>query len=607
MQKSSSLILAVALFILFSTSSIFASDCEKLKKEARIDCLIDLLASEDVSERRHAAETFRTWKSLCADRALPALIGAVQDPDVEVRRAVLQVLRGYGRKAASAEPAIRQAMRDLDRLVQIYAIEALPAVTGDYSEEDRLHSSRLSFERRKLEQEIREYDMAIRHLETGCSGRYTSTYLKTLAKHGQDAMEALPSAVRVFQECKDELSARAQALRTIAAIGPIETAAPYLFLGLKDEKGMVREAAAETLGKLGGQLPETMPALLEALGDEDPDVVLAAIDALCQNNAGPEVAEELRKLRGRLREQGPVQAKEGQKGRCILLGKNNDVILQIRAFLGADMNTKDQAQLLYEGADSLVYRTTGESGVPVVVKTARSENPPPRRRARMANEYELLKDVCVASIRAVFGQISFGGKPALEMEYVEGRTVRQIAAETSRSVEAFLRAAIPMAIALGDVHRLRIIHGNISGHNILVNLQDEVRQDHRFRAGVPPDHPPGVSDPSGRAGGVARVHVAGTDRPHEPRGGFSFRPVFLGRGPVRNGRGRAAVSGQRRRGAGAFPLGQGAPAPAGPASRSLRRGDEAFVQKRRRPLSFGLRPCRRLEVLQGQPGSPPQS
>ena len=138
------------------------------------------------------------------------------------------------------------------------------------------------------------------------------------------------------------------------------------------------------------------------------------------------------------------------------------------------MNTKDQAQLLYEGADSLVYRTTGESGVPVVVKTARSENPAPRRRARMANEYELLKDVCVASIRAVFGQISFGGKPALEMEYVEGRTVRQIAAETSRSVEAFLRAAIPMAIALGDVHRLRIIHGNISGHNILVNLQDEV-------------------------------------------------------------------------------------------------------------------------------------
>ncbi len=297
MQKFSILILAVALFVLFSTSSIFASDCEKLKKEARIDCLIDLLASEDVSDRRHAAEMFLTWKSLCADRALPALTRAVQDPDVEVRRAVLQVLRGYGKKAASAEPVIREAMRDPDRLVQIYAIEALPAITGDYQEEDRLQSSRLSFERRKLEQEIREYDMAIRHLETGCSGRYTSTYLKTLAKHGQDAMEALPSAVRIFQECKDELSARAQALRTIAAIGPIETAAPYLFLGLKDEKGMVREAAAETLGKVGGQLPETMPALLEAFGDEDPDVVLAAIDALCQNNAGPEVAEELRKLR----------------------------------------------------------------------------------------------------------------------------------------------------------------------------------------------------------------------------------------------------------------------------------------------------------------------
>ena len=138
------------------------------------------------------------------------------------------------------------------------------------------------------------------------------------------------------------------------------------------------------------------------------------------------------------------------------------------------MIIKYQAQLLYGGADSLVYRATGESGVTVVVKTSRSEKPAPRRRARLANEYEILKDVRVPSIRAVFGKTFFGGKPALELEYVAGETVRQIAEKTSKSVEAFLRAAIPMAIALGDVHRLRIIHGNISGHNILVNLQDEV-------------------------------------------------------------------------------------------------------------------------------------
>ena len=41
-----------------------------------------------------------------------------------------------------------------------------------------------------------------------------------------------------------------------------------------------------------------------------------------------------------------------------------------------------------------------------------------RRRVRLANEYEILKDVRVPSIRAVFGMTSFGGKPALELEYV---------------------------------------------------------------------------------------------------------------------------------------------------------------------------------------------
>ena len=321
MQNSPVLPLAIALLVLFCASPIVASDCEKLKKEARIDCLIASLESEDGSERRHAAEAFRTWHYLCADRALPALTRAVEDPDVEVRRAVLQVLRGYGKKAASAGPVIREAMRDPDRLVRIYATEALPAVTGDYREEDRLHMSSLSFERRKLEQEIRDYDMAIRHLEKGCSGRTTSTHLKTLAKRGQDAMEALPSAVRVLQECKDELSARAQALRTIAAISPLETAAPYLFQGLKDEKGMVREAAVETLGEVGGSLPETTPALLEALGDEDPDVVLAAIDALCENNAGPEVAEKLRKLRDGYENKNRFKQKKARKAAANCLKK----------------------------------------------------------------------------------------------------------------------------------------------------------------------------------------------------------------------------------------------------------------------------------------------
>jgi HEAT repeat protein len=69
-----------------------------------------------------------------------------------------------------------------------------------------------------------------------------------------------------------------------------------LFEGLKDDKGMVREAAVQTLGTAGRSLPETVPALLEILEDEDPDVVLTAIDVLCDENGRPEIAEAIKKV-----------------------------------------------------------------------------------------------------------------------------------------------------------------------------------------------------------------------------------------------------------------------------------------------------------------------
>lgn len=276
----------VATIFLFSPSGAAIECTQGLSKEATIDCLLSALQSDDVSKRREAAKTFHTRKQSQVDRALPILIRAVDDPDVQVRRSVLRALRRYAKKASAAEPTIRKALHDPDRLAQIYAEEALEAVTAEYGDEHRIRRVQRSLERRNLEQEIWDYKIAINYIASGCPTRYTSTYLKTLAKHGDKAMEALPSVIRLFNECTDDMNTRAQAIRTIAAVAPLDTAAPYLFQGLEDPKGVVREAAVQTLATEGQALPETVPALLTALEDEDPDVVLVAVEALCQMHVG---------------------------------------------------------------------------------------------------------------------------------------------------------------------------------------------------------------------------------------------------------------------------------------------------------------------------------
>lgn len=273
------LVFVVAIFIYLPSG--FATDCNHLKKKAGIDCLLIELQSDDVSTRRKAAETFCARKQMQVDRALPVLIRAADDPDVQVRRIVLKVLRRYGKKASVAKASLHKAKHDPDRLVQIYAEEALEAVTAVYSDEHKIHRAQRSVERRKLEQEIRDYDIAIKYIASGCPTRYTLTYLKTLERHGGKAMEALPSVIRLFNECTDDINTRAQAIRTIAAIAPIDTATPYLFKGLEDKKGRVREASVQTLAIAGQTLSGTVPALLAALEDKDPDVIIAAVDALC--------------------------------------------------------------------------------------------------------------------------------------------------------------------------------------------------------------------------------------------------------------------------------------------------------------------------------------
>jgi predicted ATPase/class 3 adenylate cyclase len=127
--------------------------------------------------------------------------------------------------------------------------------------------------------------------------------------------------------------------------------------------------------------------------------------------------------------------------------------------------------LLYEGANSLIYRLPpGESTSPAVLKILKADYPPPERIAQFNNEFELTKDLDAAGVRKALKRDKVDGRHGLVLEYVEAQTLREAFADGALSLATFLDVAIKIAEALQQIHDARIVHKDVNPGNILVNL-----------------------------------------------------------------------------------------------------------------------------------------
>jgi HEAT repeat protein len=63
--------------------------------------------------------------------ATPGVIGALSDPDPEVRTLAAEVLGSYGSGAQAAIPALEALLEDLNSSVRAAAEEALGEINGD--------------------------------------------------------------------------------------------------------------------------------------------------------------------------------------------------------------------------------------------------------------------------------------------------------------------------------------------------------------------------------------------------------------------------------------------------------------------------------------------
>jgi HEAT repeat protein len=160
--------------------------------------------------------------------ALPALASGLEDPDVEVRRATVDVLEGLGRHAVPAVPALIAALSDRDRFVRWAAARALGKVRPANAEAVVAALARL----------LSDGDGDLRLAATAA-----------LCAYGPAARSALPALAETARSGEAEV--RLAVVRVLEGIGGEDPTTLAILSGaLADADGRVRQEAAQALEKL---------------------------------------------------------------------------------------------------------------------------------------------------------------------------------------------------------------------------------------------------------------------------------------------------------------------------------------------------------------------
>jgi HEAT repeat protein len=181
------------------------------------------LKDEDAGVRVRAAEAL--WLiDHKADRVVSLVVAALKDSDLRVRRRAIRVVNLIGPQAKEAVPGLIEALREKDDRLRLQVVQAL-----------------------------------------GRIGPEASPAVGTLLEAVKDTKPGGP---------------RLAALQSLGEIGPKAGAAvPTLLAFVKDFDVLVRVGALRALGRIGPQNEEVGAAVVEALGDPVPSVRLAAVEA----------------------------------------------------------------------------------------------------------------------------------------------------------------------------------------------------------------------------------------------------------------------------------------------------------------------------------------
>jgi HEAT repeat protein len=190
--------------------------------------------------------------------ALPNLVRALKNPDVQTRRSAAFVLEAAGNDAAPYISDLAGGLKDRDRFVRWTLIRALGRLAP---QEPRVVVAALI-------PAVQDPDIDVR-----------LAVMKSLENYKKEAADAGPAIARLLPRADTII--QLAGLKTIQAIGSVDDATLATVAGLLQSPEVnVRVSAAETLGRAGKSARGAVPGLQRALEDEDDRVRSAASEAL---------------------------------------------------------------------------------------------------------------------------------------------------------------------------------------------------------------------------------------------------------------------------------------------------------------------------------------
>ena len=129
-------------------------------------------------------------------------------------------------------------------------------------------------------------------------------------------------------------------------------------------------------------------------------------------------------------------------------------------------------RLVYESRKSKVFKRVGPDGEPLAVKVLNYEFPTPEDIAQFHNEFDIIEGLGLSGIRNVVDKGRENNRHVLVMEWVDGQSLKDAFRDKAGDVEDALHIAIAAADALAEIHDNRIIHKDITPHNLIVDLQE---------------------------------------------------------------------------------------------------------------------------------------